>query len=178
MGIDLVVEEIVSAIGKGKVAYSTGARSTGLEPETREPYRDETPESEAPGINERVKFWEEQDKINEVLIPRVIRQSGLLAEHVSDHENLQVIAAKAAYEATEATREELHNALEAAQGQKKAVEELLEESRQERQRQQEAHENEIATIEGNSRKAKNIAITGSAAATALASTAVILTFVL
>jgi hypothetical protein len=87
-----------------------------------------SPDDSVP-ISERVKFWEEQDKINEVLIPRVIRQSGLLAEHVSDHENLQVIAAKAAYEATEATREELHNALEAAQGQKKAVEGLLEESR-------------------------------------------------
>ena len=46
-----------------------------------------SPEStETPSIAERVKFWEEQDKINQELIPRVIRQHELLTGHIADHE--------------------------------------------------------------------------------------------
>lgn len=40
------------------------------------------------GIAERVRFWEEQDRINQVLIPRVIRQHELLTKHIEEHENL------------------------------------------------------------------------------------------
>ena len=45
-------------------------------------------ESASEGIAERVRFWEEQDRINQVLIPRVIRQGELLANHIKEHENL------------------------------------------------------------------------------------------
>ena len=38
-----------------------------------------TPES----IGERVHFWEQQDRINQELIPRVIRQSELLTAHTT-----------------------------------------------------------------------------------------------
>jgi hypothetical protein len=38
-------------------------------------------------IGERVKFWEEQDKINQALIPRVIRQNERLDEHIENHED-------------------------------------------------------------------------------------------
>ena len=34
-------------------------------------------------IADRVRFWEEQDKINQELIPRVIRQHELLTAHIA-----------------------------------------------------------------------------------------------
>ena len=39
-----------------------------------------------PKIAERVKFWQEQDRINRELIPRVIKNHELLAKHVESHE--------------------------------------------------------------------------------------------
>ena len=39
-------------------------------------------------IAEKVKFWSEQDRINQALIPRVIRQGELLAKHVAEHDDL------------------------------------------------------------------------------------------
>ena len=39
-----------------------------------------------PKIAERVKFWEEQDRINRELIPRVIKNHELLAKHIESHE--------------------------------------------------------------------------------------------
>ncbi len=40
-----------------------------------------------PKIAERVKFWQEQDRINRELIPRVIRNHELLAKHIESHED-------------------------------------------------------------------------------------------
>ena len=40
-----------------------------------------------PKIGERVKFWQEQDRINRELIPRVIKNHELLAKHVESHED-------------------------------------------------------------------------------------------
>ena len=61
---------------------------------------------DAPRIAERVKFWEEQDRINQELIPRVIRQNELLTGHIADHENLPLIAGNAISEALAEAREE------------------------------------------------------------------------
>ena len=61
---------------------------------------------ESPNIAERVKFWEEQDKINQELIPRVIRQNELLTGHIADHENLPLVAGNAIREALAEAREE------------------------------------------------------------------------
>ena len=47
--------------------------------------------SEPVRIEEKVRFWEEQDRINQELIPRVIRQNELLSQHIAEHENLQQI---------------------------------------------------------------------------------------
>ena len=47
--------------------------------------------TERPNIAERVRFWEEQDRINQELIPRVIRQNELLSQHIAEHDNLQQI---------------------------------------------------------------------------------------
>ena len=62
--------------------------------------------TDAPSIGDRVKFWEEQDKINQELIPRVIRQHELLAEHIREHANLPEIAGSAIIQALAGAREE------------------------------------------------------------------------
>ena len=68
-------------------------------------------------IAEKVQFWQEQDRINQELIPRVIRQSELLAQHVGEHENLPLIAAQAVSNALKEAREETAALLEAAKRQ-------------------------------------------------------------
>lgn len=57
-------------------------------------------------IAEKVLFWEQQDQINQELIPRVIRQSELLARHIKDHENLPELAARAVQAALAEARDE------------------------------------------------------------------------
>ena len=42
---------------------------------------------EEPKIAERVRFWQEQDRINRELIPRVIKSHELLTKHVESHED-------------------------------------------------------------------------------------------
>ena len=47
--------------------------------------QDITAESETqdtPKIGEKVRFWEEQDRINKELIPRVVKQHQLFTAHV------------------------------------------------------------------------------------------------
>ena len=96
-----------------------------------------TPDS-AP-IADRVRFWEEQDKINQELIPRVIRQHELLTAHIADHENLPLIAGNAISQALAEVREEQQRyydaALEAAkQEQQLQYDTALEAVKQEQQR--------------------------------------------
>lgn len=60
---------------------------------------------ESVGIAERVRFWEEQDRINRELIPRVVRQHELFVQHISEHENLPEVAGRAISEALNSARE-------------------------------------------------------------------------
>ncbi len=74
-----------------------GSTSIGDEPE-REPARTRNSVSDdaAPSsIADRVRFWEEQDKINQVLIPRVIKQAELLTAHIGEHESLPEVVSRA-----------------------------------------------------------------------------------
>ena len=73
---------------------------------------------DAPRIAERVKFWEEQDRINQELIPRVIRQHELLTGHIADHENLPLVAGNAISEALAEAREEQSQQLAAAKAER------------------------------------------------------------
>ena len=57
---------------------------------------------EAPTIDVKVKFWEEQDKINQALIPRFIDQSKLLTKHIKEHDNLPQVAGNAISQALSA----------------------------------------------------------------------------
>ncbi len=50
-------------------------------------------DSERPEIADKVRFWEEQDRINRELIPRVLKQNELLSAHVASHEEVRVQAA-------------------------------------------------------------------------------------
>lgn len=79
-----------------------------------------------PPIADRVRFWEEQDRINRELIPRVIRQHELLTGHIAEHENLPEVAGQVISDALAAAREEqqrqFNEALDAARA------ELAEES--------------------------------------------------
>ena len=98
-----------------------------------------TPPDSTP-IADRVRFWEEQDKINQELIPRVIRQHELLTAHIADHENLPLIAGNAISEALAEAREEQRQfyeaALEAAkQEQQQQYDAALEAAKQEQQQQ-------------------------------------------
>ena len=73
-----------------------------------------TSDSDSIPIAEKVRFWEEQDKINQELIPRVIRQNELLTSHIADHENLPEVAGNAISQALAASREEQRQQYQAA----------------------------------------------------------------
>ncbi len=146
------------------------------------------------GIGERVKFWEEQDKINQELIPRVIRQHELLTTHIADHENLPLIAGNAISEALAEAREEQQRhydaALEAAkQEQQQRHDAALEAAKQEQQQlhdtaldaaktaiNNEAQANldrAVETLNQEWRKTRNILISITAASGAVAVAAII-----
>ena len=70
--------------------------------------------SDEDSIADRVRFWEEQDKINQELIPRVIRQNELLSKHIAEHDNLPELAGNAISQALARAREEQRQQCEAA----------------------------------------------------------------
>ena len=90
---------------------------------------------ETVSIADKVRFWEEQDKINQELIPRVIRQHELLTSHIAGHENLPLVAANAISEALAEARREQQERYDAALAELKAE---SEEQRRQHQAQLEA----------------------------------------
>ena len=85
-------------------------------PDSRAPQKSEQDQiAEAQkSIGERVQFWEEQDKINQALIPRVIRQKERLDEHIENHEDLLEAATKAFQETLAKARTEQQSQHDAA----------------------------------------------------------------
>ena len=71
-------------------------------------------ELETPKIAEKVRFWEEQDRINRELIPRVIKQHELLTTHVEGHETSSTLIAALEGRLTEAIQGAGNRAVEAA----------------------------------------------------------------
>ena len=143
--------------------------------------------SSSESISERVRFWEEQDKINQELIPRVIRQSELLAGHIAEHENLPLAAADVLRailsEAREVHEQDYKAALEATTAELRqlfdsALEERRQQYVQELSTAQESLNKEIqanieravATLNQERRKIRNLllAITVSSGAIAVA----------
>ena len=72
-------------------------------------------EVETPKIAEKVRFWEEQDRINRELIPRVIKQHELLTAHVEGHETSSTHIAALEGRLTEAIQCAENRAVEAAE---------------------------------------------------------------
>ncbi len=88
-------------------------------------------EEQKPSIAERVRFWEEQDKINQELILRVIRQSELLTNHIAEHDNLPEVAGEAISQALAGAREEQRQRYDAAlEVAKRELAQVREEQRQ------------------------------------------------
>ena len=86
------------------------------EPETEDEADTET-EDETVKIAEKVRFWEEQDRINQELIPRVIRQNELLTQHIAEHDNLQQILSDTIQKALSEQAQQYESALDTAQKQ-------------------------------------------------------------
>lgn len=69
---------------------------------------------ETPKIAEKVRFWEEQDRINQELIPRVIKQHELFTAHVEGHEDVSVQMAALEARISEAVDEAVKQAVAAS----------------------------------------------------------------
>ena len=70
-----------------------GATDEDAQPEEEARADGEMPEAgsaDRPGIAEKVQFWEEQDRINRELIPRVLKQNEMLSAHIAGHEEVRV----------------------------------------------------------------------------------------
>ena len=145
-GKDETVQELVETARRHKYLQSSQPTG-GASPIGSQAAQDEQGGSEStPPIAERVRFWEEQDRINQELIPRVIRQHELLTRHVSDHEMLPIVAAAAAREAIEQAQGETLRQLEEALTLNQELANQLEQTRTERENQKRQHEEDLARL--------------------------------
>ena len=131
-------------------------------------------EGNPPPIAERVRFWEEQNHINQELIPRVIRQHELLTKHISDHEMLPIVAAAAAREAIEQAQGETLRQLEGARALNQELANQLEQAGKEREDQKRRHEEELSKLRRERRTTWALA----GAACVVAAVAIILAIVI
>ena len=127
-GKDETVQRLVEIAWRERRSQSSRISGSGQSSE-RQPAQENRVDGNTPSIAERVKFWEEQDQINQELIPRVIRQHELISKHISDHEMLPVVAAAAAREAVEQAQGETLRQLEEARTQNQELVRQLEESK-------------------------------------------------
>ena len=131
-------------------------------------------------IAEKVRFWEEQDKINQELIPSVVRQNKLLTQHIADHENLPLVAGNAVSQALAEAREEQGRQYQAALDAAKAEQwqqyqaDLAAARQQLNEQTQDSLNQALATMREESRKTRNIAATIAAGAVAIAIVVLIL----
>ena len=138
-GKDQTVQELVEIAWR---QIATGKRSTTGASQTNRPSATggnrQTAQAQPENgrqihIGERVKFWEEQDRINQELIPRVIQQSEVLTGHIKNHENLQATAVKMVRETVEESESRINQQLQAAQEERQLAEENLRQASEERQ---------------------------------------------
>ena len=122
-------------------------------------------DGEKGSIAEKVRFWEEQDKINQELIPRVLRQNELLTQHIADHENLPEVAGNAVSQALAGAKAEQIQQYEAALD--TAREQLNEQT-------QDSLNQALAIMSEESRKTRNMATAIAAVAAAIAISALVL----
>ncbi len=200
MGEERVVRRLVRII-RDRMRQRQGAREDefdwgAADWDTTEQMDEEVDADASTGIVEKVKFWEEQDKINQELIPRVIRQHELFARHVADHENLPLIAGNAISEALAEAREEQRRQHEAElaavraemDAQRRRHEAALAEVESERDAQQRQyiaereeqrrqHETELAALRQERAIRGRLVVGIAAGAAAISAVAVILSFI-
>ncbi|MCY3748534.1 MAG: hypothetical protein OXG64_04480 [Chloroflexi bacterium] len=116
--------------------------------EAREAKNEELTQAQR-SIGERVRFWEEQEKINQVLIDRLIRLNKLLSDHIKNHESLPEVADQAVRQALADARveqqEQYRSIIENLSATyRDSVHTLLAE---ERTRQRQQYEHALATVD-------------------------------
>ena len=144
-GKDDTVQELVEIARRAGRSQSSRVAGSSQSSE-RQPAQEDGVDGKTPSIAERVKFWEEQDRINQELIPRVIRQHELLTKHISDHEMLPIVAAAAAREAVEQAQGETLRQLEEARALNLEISNQLQQAGKEREDQKRRHEDELSSL--------------------------------
>ena len=173
-GKDDTVQELVETVLREKHPRRSQAAGAGSPTGSRAAQEERAGNDDYTPIAERVKFWEEQDRINQELIPRVIRQHELLTKHLSDHEMLPVVAAAAAREAVAQAQAETQRQLEEAQALNQELASQLDQSRAEREEQEKQHQDELSKLRRENRTQKLIATAAGAAAAAAIIIAIVL----
>ena len=133
--------------------------------------QDITAESETqdtPKIGEKVRFWEEQDRINKELIPRVVKQHQLFTAHVQGHEDIQVHMAALDARISDAVGEAVKQAVAASDKKIAALEEQVVETFAESDKNMSEIE-ERTTLEVKSAKRQAQIISGVSLAVAVVS---------
>ena len=133
---------------------------------------DDAPGTESLGIAERVRFWEEQDRINQALIPRVIRQSELLTRHIAEHDDLPQLVGRVVADALAEQGKQYDAALEEATAHLNATHaEALQQANAE---QSQKYEAAITGIQQEARQTRNRLTAIAAGAVAVAVVAVVI----
>ena len=172
-GKDDTVEDLVEIVSRER--RSQGTRVSGsIQSSDSLTTQEKQTGGNAPPIAERIRFWEEQDRINQELIPRVIRQHELLSRHISDHEMLPIVAATAAREAVEQAQGETLRQLEEARALIQELATQLERAGTEREDQNRRHEEELSKL----RRERPLPWVLAGSACAVATVAVILAIVI
>ena len=123
---------------------------------------------DTPKIGEKVRFWEEQDRINQELIPRVIKQHELFTAHVQGHEDVQVRMAAMDARISEAVDEAVTQAVAASDKKIKALEDQVAETVEESNKNMLELEERTA-LEANASKRQARIISGVSLAVAVVS---------
>ena len=117
-----------------------------------------------------MRFWEEQDRINQVLIPRVIRQSELLTKHIAEHDDLPQLVGRVVVDALAEQAKQYDAALAEATEQLNAAH--AEALRQANVEQYQKYEAAIASVQQEARRTRNHLIAIAAGAVVVAVVAV------
>jgi hypothetical protein len=109
--------------GRSRRGQAEEAEATDVVEEDAEPVGAE----ERPKIADKVRFWEEQDRINRELIPRVLKQHDLFTAHIETHDSAAALMAEMEARLTERVRErtaelEVRFTSAAAESQRQALE--------------------------------------------------------
>ena len=139
-GKDQTAQELVnvasrqrSASGRATTGPSSQTSRATADGENQQTAQTRPNNEQHPHIAERVAFWEEQDRINQELIPRVIQQNEVLTGHIKNHENLQATALKMVRETVEESESRINQQLRAAQEERQITEQHLRQATEERQ---------------------------------------------